>query len=75
MTKRELIIYAKGYIECMRLYAIYKDGSQYVGIMQTPINEAINKFLESKGLTLEDITEPLPPVTGSDNEWSRSRKS
>lgn len=40
--------YRQGYIDAITNYAVWRDGEQYVGVLQTPLKEVIEEVKEKE---------------------------
>lgn len=47
--------WARGYVQCLRDYGIYRNGTQVIGCLEKPIKEVIKEVAESVGLSPEEI--------------------
>lgn len=44
LTDEEAIVFIEGIMEGIRLYAVWKDGQEVVGCMQTPLKEVLVNY-------------------------------
>jgi hypothetical protein len=44
MTEKEKEAYKQGYSDAVRNYAVWKDGEQYVGVMQEPLKKVLERI-------------------------------